>query len=446
MQLDPATGQMRLADVIGKKYTKEWHVSVNDGDDTTGDGSALRPYKTIAKALTVVGNTGEVLFIHAGTYPENVTFTKLNVDIVGQQIRSGLVNLTGNWVFGHTNSSNRAVGLSFAGVTHSSGGNLYMYNCSASGAVNKSGGGYFEANNCEMQDDGISITGSGLSNFFGGKLFGLLVSSGSAVVTIKDCQNATQVTNQAGVLNVNNSIVFSTSTTDYALSSSAYGMTMLSNSQFYDSTGADGILLLNGTYGMDNICFDRSRSTLSGQALGKTAWFDNIALPAIQDFGSSTILGVDDSGTFGRVRGAITLNGANASANGVGISFPAVQQSSSDPNTLDDYEEGTWTPVCNTANITVGAVYSSSYVKIGGAVHAWCHIAVNNTGSDAAGVVFGGLPFFCRNYGHVSRLHPPKLYPAAHMYAELNSSIFLDGTGYPSGVSVSIYYVCYVAG
>jgi len=52
-----------------------------------------------------------------------------------------------------------------------------------------------------------------------------------------------------------------------------------------------------------------------------------------------------------------------------GVKFPAVQVPSADPNTLDDYEEGTWTPTftfTSPGNLTV--VYSSrlaTYTKIG---------------------------------------------------------------------------------
>jgi hypothetical protein len=40
----------------------------------------------------------------------------------------------------------------------------------------------------------------------------------------------------------------------------------------------------------------------------------------------------------------LCLSGGSTSATGTGIAFPAIQSASSDVNTLDDYEEGTWTP------------------------------------------------------------------------------------------------------
>jgi hypothetical protein len=51
---------------------------------------------------------------------------------------------------------------------------------------------------------------------------------------------------------------------------------------------------------------------------------------------------------------------------GPGIKFPATQVASADANTLDDYEEGTWTPNQGPGLTVVGTFASSgSYTKIG---------------------------------------------------------------------------------
>ena len=60
------------------------------------------------------------------------------------------------------------------------------------------------------------------------------------------------------------------------------------------------------------------------------------------------------------------VGGATPSASGSGISFPATQSASTDVNTLDDYEEGTWTPILTAATGTITSqTCSGSYVKIG---------------------------------------------------------------------------------
>ena len=68
---------------------------------------------------------------------------------------------------------------------------------------------------------------------------------------------------------------------------------------------------------------------------------------------------------------ALTLEGGT-STTGTGIAFPAAQVASADPNTLDDYEEGTWTPTLNF--VTAGdlsvtyTAQSGRYTKVGNMV------------------------------------------------------------------------------
>ena len=71
-------------------------------------------------------------------------------------------------------------------------------------------------------------------------------------------------------------------------------------------------------------------------------------------------------------RGPLVFAGGNLQASGIGITFPATQSASSDANTLDDYEEGTWTPTDASGaglSITVnGSGYRNRYTKIGNLV------------------------------------------------------------------------------
>jgi hypothetical protein len=77
------------------------------------------------------------------------------------------------------------------------------------------------------------------------------------------------------------------------------------------------------------------------------------------------------------------------------IKFPATQNASSDANTLDDYEEGTWTPTQG-GGLTVVGTFSSSgtYTKIGRQVNVRGGVGgsttVSSVGSD---YICSGLPF-----------------------------------------------------
>jgi hypothetical protein len=91
----------------------------------------------------------------------------------------------------------------------------------------------------------------------------------------------------------------------------------------------------------------------------------------------------------------IGVGGATASASGSGITFPATQVASSDANTLDDYEEGTWTPVPKFGGANVGMSYSSTgkYTKIGNLVFVEANFAITTNGSSTGNVTIEGLPF-----------------------------------------------------
>ena len=93
----------------------------------------------------------------------------------------------------------------------------------------------------------------------------------------------------------------------------------------------------------------------------------------------------------------IGIGGATASTSGSGITFPATQSASSDANTLDDYEEGTWTPswTANSGSMTIGST-SASYVKIGKTVHISGFVAIS-AASGAAVLNISGLPFITSN-------------------------------------------------
>ncbi len=94
-----------------------------------------------------------------------------------------------------------------------------------------------------------------------------------------------------------------------------------------------------------------------------------------------------------------------ATANAVGLplgrlSFPATQNASSDANTLDDYEEGTWTPGITFNGSAAGVVASFAvgrYIKVGQNVFLTARLVLTNNGSGVGGAVITGLPFTAVN-------------------------------------------------
>lgn len=91
----------------------------------------------------------------------------------------------------------------------------------------------------------------------------------------------------------------------------------------------------------------------------------------------------------------ISLPSALLDVPGGQIVFPAAQNASANANTLDDYEEGTWTPSYTPA-AGAGITYSQqggSYVKIGKFVLCQFVLTVSGLGTASGVVKLAGLPF-----------------------------------------------------
>jgi hypothetical protein len=90
------------------------------------------------------------------------------------------------------------------------------------------------------------------------------------------------------------------------------------------------------------------------------------------------------SATGGSFATTIGVGAATPAASGSGISFPATQSASSDANTLDDYEEGTWTATYSFQN--------GYYRKIGSLVMISFIFQVDVIGTGSTQFI-SGLPF-----------------------------------------------------
>jgi hypothetical protein len=99
--------------------------------------------------------------------------------------------------------------------------------------------------------------------------------------------------------------------------------------------------------------------------------------------------------------GRLLVGVAPANSNGgvlqlsSGITFPASAYSSTDPNTLDDYEEGTWTPAVPGTSMTYNA-QTGVYTKVGNLVYIRGYVNISGgtpSGGTGGGTIITGLPF-----------------------------------------------------
>lgn len=104
---------------------------------------------------------------------------------------------------------------------------------------------------------------------------------------------------------------------------------------------------------------------------------------------------LDASGNFLVGVTSATINGGKIETSN-GITFPATQSACSNANTLDDYEEGTWTATVTFGGANVGMTYATRtahYVKVGSTCFFQLYLRLSAKGSSTGLAVVGGLPF-----------------------------------------------------
>lgn len=103
------------------------------------------------------------------------------------------------------------------------------------------------------------------------------------------------------------------------------------------------------------------------------------------------------------IAGATSIGGLLTVSSGQ-IAFPATQNASTDAHTLDDYEEGTFTPTLHTVSGTdlSSVTYDTqigTYIKIGRQVHVVVTLKTDavTVGGATTGLCVSGLPFAAAN-------------------------------------------------
>ena len=162
-------------------------------------------------------------------------------------------------------------------------------------------------------------------------------------------------------------------------------------------------------------------STLSGLT-ASTA----LALDASKNVVSVTNTGSGNNvlATTPSFASTIGVGAATASASGAGMTFPATQSASSNANTLDDYEEGTFDVTLTLGSGTATLDYIRlGYTKIGRTVLVTGEIQVSAVSTPSGSVTMGNLPFV--NSGNSQRSSSTTFFVGAGSF-----------TGSPAGVIV----------
>jgi hypothetical protein len=101
-------------------------------------------------------------------------------------------------------------------------------------------------------------------------------------------------------------------------------------------------------------------------------------------------IGPEASVSFARFSAnGMGVGATDPATSGTGITFPATQSASSNANTLDDYEEGTWTPV-DSGGMSGFSAIDGTYVKIGRLVNVRGSFSMTSVTTN---IFISGLPF-----------------------------------------------------
>jgi hypothetical protein len=223
----------------------------------------------------------------------------------------------------------------------------------------------------------LSVTGAG-------SIQGLTVGRGAGAV-------ATNVALGTDALAQNSTGAFSTVVgreAGFSTLTSSYN-TFLGYRAGYNTTGDQNTFL--GKFAGNSVT-SGATNTIVGAFNGNQASLD------IRTASNYTVIS-DGGGTphlAAYAGGTVALQGAIPVA-GTGITFPATQSASSNANTLDDYEEGTWTPTFDLISGSLsGQSLSGTYVKIGRQVTLTLYASAGTSSSASFGG-FTGLPFTTEN-------------------------------------------------
>jgi hypothetical protein len=355
--------------------------------DETGTGSAV--FATSPTLVTpALGTPSSAVLTNATGLP-NAGLVNSSITIGGTAIALG------------ASSNALANDITVNGVNVGKGGGSGLYNTLAgSGAMSSLTTG---AQNSAFGTSAVTSTNSGSNNVGFGRATLLLNTSGSANTAIGTdalfnnltASNNTAVGYQAGYSN-------QTGTSNVLLGKGSGYTNISGNNNVYIGAGKVGFQDPAGFVATG------SNNTFVGGAAGATVLTGSANTIIGQYNGNQGGLNITTASNYivlsdgdgnplisTNSTRSVALNGA-VPQTGTGITFPATQSASSDAKTLDDYEEGTWTPTLSFGGGSAGIVYSvnsGTYTKIGNLVTGRFIIGLSSKGSSGGNAVIGGLPF-----------------------------------------------------
>ena len=306
------------------------------GSDTTGDGSQSKPYKTIAKGISMVYPGGTVHLLsgtYTGTGNVNVNISS-NITIAGENRDSTIIDgQSANRIFIISSGYNVII----SNITLKNG----LANNDNGGAI-QNNGGTLTLNNCAFTSNKATRTGYWDNNdVYGGAIY----NTGTLTITNSNFTSNTVTSGSnnyayggaiynSGTLTITGSNFTSNTATTYGGAIINYGTLTITGSNFTSNTAYDGGAISNGDTGtsptgsltITGSNFTSNTATSAGGAI----WTHGTCNVTGSNFTSNTANnsgGDTAKGSGGAIRnwGTLTVTGSNftwnsATTNGCAIS------------------------------------------------------------------------------------------------------------------------------
>jgi len=296
-------------------YAREWHVSTGSGNDITGNGTLLSPYRTVGAAISAASTQGgDQIVLHPGTFIEDVTMSKFNTTICAAQgSNGGEVNFSGTMTISQSiapGSSIRLFGIAVNNLVHSGTGSLYIEDCKVNNTFTKATTAYFQATNTDFNKDILIISG-GLASFQGGNQStsgsSFIINNPNAFVTIRDSITTYSPVVISGTLGINDCAVVATSSGGPAVTSiSPSSVVVMVDSTTLDTNQLATKVTIGGLFSYSNSVFNKTASTL-GTNIPSIADFDIVRANTVT---ATTVTGSTVTGSTALFT---TITGSNIS-------------------------------------------------------------------------------------------------------------------------------------
>jgi hypothetical protein len=209
-----------------------------------------------------------------------------------------------------------------------------------------------------------------------------------------------------------------------------------------DTAATGNLFMLSNGAGGGSARYWATQQSSSGAAK-VDYYFNGTSWAQISSVSSTglAVTGTLSATTTGQVGTTLGVGAATPSASGAGITFPATQSASTDANTLDDYEEGTWTPGQGGGLTVVGAYASSGkYVKIGRQVFVSGAATATTIAASANLIGFTGLPFANSGTAGIGSMSNASLSQVGATYSDSTNVYVTAMTAAPSLVFSLVYH------